>query len=118
TGQTGERVAMSVVPFVNPGTEARPVAALVAPPASALERVLMHAAEQLGKASSLAIVRVALPDDARQVETAHLPSVLTHLGLIGTETMLARADLDTMGLPVIVLGNDGSAVVVTEVVDS
>ena len=109
---------MSVVPFVNPGTEARPVAALVAPPASALERVLMHAAEQLGKASSLAVVRAALPDDARQVETAHLPSVLTHLGLIGTETRLARADLDTMGLPVIVLGNDGSAVVVTEVVDS
>ncbi|MFO7325973.1 MAG: type I secretion system permease/ATPase [Pseudomonadota bacterium] len=107
---------MSVVPFVSPAAETRPQPAVA--PANALERVLMHACEQLGRPSSLAVIRAALPDDAAQVGPDHLPSVFAHLGVAATPTALARADLDTLGLPLIVVAADGSAGVITEVVDS
>lgn len=107
---------MSVVPFVNPAAEVRAPGQVV--PANALERALMHACEQLGRPSSLAVLRVALPDDVRQVAMEHLPSVLAHLGLAASEIRLARVELDTLGMPLLVAEADGAASIVTEVIDS
>lgn len=95
-----------------------PAAGAAEKPSNALERILIYASEQLGRPSSLAVLRAALPDTARQVEAQHLPSLFAQLGIAAREISLARADLDLSSLPVLVLADDGRATVITEVVDA
>jgi len=82
-----------------------------------LERALMYACEQLGRPSSLAVLRTALPDDARQTGSQHLQSAFVHLGLSAIEVSPAKVDIDTVNLPLLVHLADGAVAVVTEVVD-
>lgn len=91
---------------------------LVQLPANALERALIYASEHLGRPSSLAVLRAALPDTARQAEAVHLHSVLAHLGIAARELTLAQSDLDTSSMPLMVLLDDGGAAIVTEAVDA
>jgi len=80
--------------------------------------MLIYASEQLGRPSSLAVLRAALPDTAQQVEAQHLPSLFAQLGIAAREISLSRADLDLSSLPVLVLADDDRAIVITEVVDA
>lgn len=95
-----------------------PAAGAAEIPPNALERMLIYASEQLGRPSSLAVLRAALPDTAQQVEAQHLPSLFAQLGIAAREISLSRADLDLSSLPVLVLADDDRAIVITEVVDA
>lgn len=105
---------MNAIPMPQPPGA---VASRLVPPTpipNPLERALMHASELLGRPSSVTVLRAALPDTAEQCGADHLPAVLTHLGISAREIPLRSADLGTLALPLLVVGGDGGAAVVTE----
>lgn len=108
----------SAEPAVEPA--AAETAGSTAPPSgNAFEQALMYASAQLGRPSSLPVLRGALPDDVRQAAAAHLPSLLAHLGLTSRHVDLRDAQFDTLAMPVLVIMDGGAAAaVVTEVVDA
>lgn len=80
-----------------------------------LERALMHVSEVLGRPSSLSVLRAALPDNVERCAAEHLPTVLAHLGITAREVHLPSADLGTVPLPLLLVGNSEESAVVTEI---
>lgn len=117
TGAAGSTGALGATGA--PGTTGTAAADAVAQlPANALERALVYASEHLGRPSSLAVLREALPDTARQTESVHLHSVLAHLGIAARELTLTQADLDISSMPLFVMLDAGGVAIVTEAIDA
>lgn len=109
---------MNVVPISSARPDApTPTPAPAQTPPNALERALLFACEQMGRPSSLSVLRDSLPDDARCTETVHLPAAFAHLGISAREAPFEAASVDTMSLPLLLILDSGTAVV-TEVPDA